>query len=361
MTARFDLPRDKYSDPAAVEAELARGADLFADDAIFWLVMWGSPQTLALALPFVEDIDRFGSEVGEGRTLLWTALFAGKHEMAAMLHDAGADPWLDQMGGWSPGRLALAGPAPDLFDTPPERVGLTRAEIELIDSAARSTPACTALADAQGWSLCAVACIDSAEALRRLQAIPAEDLPDDPRDWPTAMDGRPLVVAHETSGGCLLLHPCSFEASMPGVLCRVASDTRAYAVFDNAARGRQAVMPRTECCKGGICRRAGCHGLANTPARSSCLISRPTVGRRVPLSRKPAGQPVSSRPIPPISSSRTAPSHTFRKTSTGGRTACSTVQTVEWGEPAGEALQSSPLSESEQLEHSVRRPARLPS
>ncbi|MBD2758472.1 hypothetical protein IEE94_02965 [Yimella sp. cx-573] len=58
-------------------------------------------------------------------------------------------------------------------------------------------------------------------------------------DWPTAMDGRPPVVARETSGGCLLLHPCSFEASIPGVLCRVASNTRAYAVFDKAARGRQ--------------------------------------------------------------------------------------------------------------------------
>ncbi|QIJ60869.1 hypothetical protein [Streptomyces sp. JB150] len=47
---------------------------------------------------------------------------------ARALVEAGADPWRRLIGGWSPGRLALAGPTPDPFPLPEGEPGLSDAE-----------------------------------------------------------------------------------------------------------------------------------------------------------------------------------------------------------------------------------------
>src|ERR1700760_1357320 len=55
----------------------------------------------------------------QGRTALWDAVMYRHHEVARLLVAAGADPWRPLIGGWSPGRLSLAGPEPALFGPPP--------------------------------------------------------------------------------------------------------------------------------------------------------------------------------------------------------------------------------------------------
>jgi hypothetical protein len=61
--------------------------------------------------------------------ILWEAVFNNRPDNARVLAGAGADPWQTMMNGWSPGRLSLATPTPDLFALPDGEAGLTAAEI----------------------------------------------------------------------------------------------------------------------------------------------------------------------------------------------------------------------------------------
>lgn len=63
-----------------------------------------------------------------------------------ILTAVGADPWLSMMAGWSPGRLSLAGPEPDLFPNRPDGVALTPAETEAIAEPARRSRSVTSAA-----------------------------------------------------------------------------------------------------------------------------------------------------------------------------------------------------------------------
>ncbi|NED01512.1 ankyrin repeat domain-containing protein, partial [Streptomyces sp. SID6648] len=92
---------------------------------------------------------------------------------ARALAAAGADPWRPSLGGWSPGRLSLAGPTPQLFPVP-EGVSLSDTERAAAQEAHRLT---TALGEFyyDGTGLACVAGIDAAEAVRRLQATPVVD------------------------------------------------------------------------------------------------------------------------------------------------------------------------------------------
>lgn len=86
--------------------------------------MFGSPGVVAELARRVADVDA----VEYGGTALWEAVLTGRTDNARALVEAGADPWLPLIGGWSPGRLALAGPAPELAPLPEGEPGLTDAE-----------------------------------------------------------------------------------------------------------------------------------------------------------------------------------------------------------------------------------------
>src|SRR3954471_4920566 len=108
-----------WSDLAKIRAFLDAGAD---PDGEVWgyrrplhvAAEEGSPQVVAELAGRVADVDA----EHQGRSALWTAVYHGRPDNARVLVAAGADPWRPMMAGWSPGRLSLAGPTPDLSTVP---------------------------------------------------------------------------------------------------------------------------------------------------------------------------------------------------------------------------------------------------
>lgn len=72
--------------------------------------VFGSADVVAELADRVADVDA----LQDGVTALWEAVVSRKPDNARVLAAAGADPWRPSLGGWSPGRLSLAGPTPDL-------------------------------------------------------------------------------------------------------------------------------------------------------------------------------------------------------------------------------------------------------
>ncbi|MEU0579774.1 hypothetical protein ABZ465_21275 [Streptomyces griseoincarnatus] len=103
-------------------------------------------------------------------TALWEAVVDRSPEEAWALAAAGADPWQPVLGGWSPGRISLAGPTPDLFPVP-AGVRLTEAE-QAVAEEARRLIAALGTFHYDGTGLACVAGIDAPEAVRRLEATP---------------------------------------------------------------------------------------------------------------------------------------------------------------------------------------------
>jgi hypothetical protein len=201
-----------WGDLAEVRARLAEGADPDAELAsrgrpLHMAAEWGSAEVVA-------ELVARGAEVEvdhDGRSPLWIAVQAGEVESARVLAAAGADPWRAMMAGWSPGRLSLASRTPDLFDRPPGTPGLTEAERAAAAEAHR-------LIDAigkpyyEGLSLCCVAGVDAAEAVRRLGATDAET--DDAEDmvrrlWDDLLGDEALLTVGVTDvdGGCVVSQP----------------------------------------------------------------------------------------------------------------------------------------------------------
>jgi hypothetical protein len=96
----------------------------------------------------------------EGRTALWVAVFNNHPDNARALVAAGADPWRPMMNGWSPRRLSLATPAPDLFPPPDGEAGLSAA----VAAAGHMTTALGRF-DHDGFSLACVAGITNPHRL----------------------------------------------------------------------------------------------------------------------------------------------------------------------------------------------------
>ncbi|MEV5086090.1 hypothetical protein AB0K74_48020 [Streptomyces sp. NPDC056159] len=117
----------------------------------------------------VADVDALEN----GVTALWEAVVSRKPDNARALAAAGANPWRQSIGGWSPGRLSLAGPTPGLFAVPAGEY-LTDAERAAAEEAMRLIGALGSFHD-EGTGLACVAEIDAAEAVRRLEATPAQD------------------------------------------------------------------------------------------------------------------------------------------------------------------------------------------
>jgi hypothetical protein len=102
-----------------VRERLAAGADPCAavgyDTALHVAAEHSSPAVVAAMAAAAGDVD----VLVDGRSPLWLAVHARRHDNARVLAAAGADPWQSMMAGWSPGRLSLAGPDPELFGAAP--------------------------------------------------------------------------------------------------------------------------------------------------------------------------------------------------------------------------------------------------
>lgn len=202
----------------------------------------GSREAVAELARRVADVDALEDRV----TALWEAVVSRKPENARALAAAGADPWRPSIGGWSPGRLSLAGPTPDLFPVP-QGVGLTDTERAAAQEARRLTTALGAF-DYDGTGLACVAGIDAAEAVRRLQATPvADDVIDELLDDPYAYDmDESLQIIGVTSvpGGCVVTQPWGYAPQMPGVLARLSAGTVCYGLYANPKSGNQGSIAR---------------------------------------------------------------------------------------------------------------------
>jgi hypothetical protein len=241
-----DIRYDAWSDLDLIRARLDAGVDPGARNAYGWSPLhgateYGSPEVVAELARRTTDLDPFS----DGRTPLWHAVFAHRPENARVLARAGADPWLPMMSGWSPGRLSLAGPTPDLFDNP-SGVRLSTVEAAWAAEAPGLLAALGDL-DTDGYGLACVAGVEVAEAVRRLGASPADDIDID--EWlddpPYGEDDAiPILGLTDVPGGCVVTQPWGFGPSMPGVVNLLSVGTVCYGLYQNPKSGSQGSVSR---------------------------------------------------------------------------------------------------------------------
>ncbi|MFD9691085.1 ankyrin repeat domain-containing protein [Kitasatospora sp. NPDC059146] len=238
---------DSWRDAEEIRARLATGADPedwgFGQRPLHRAASYGSPEVITELAARVADVDA----PQDGTTALWEAVLAGRPDNARALAAAGADPWRPQLGGWSPGRLALAGPVPDLFPVPAGEPGLTAAEQATARNARRLL---ANLGDFHygGTGLACVAGIDAAEAVRRLSGEPVgeefmADFLDDPYDHDQD-DSLLLVGVTTVPGGCIVTQPWGYTPSTPGVMARLTAGTFGYGMYANPKSGNQGGIHR---------------------------------------------------------------------------------------------------------------------
>ncbi|MGW4996545.1 ankyrin repeat domain-containing protein [Streptomyces hydrogenans] len=204
--------------------------------------LFGSPEVVAELAGRVADVD---AQEG-GVTALWEAVISRKPENARALVAAGADPWRTSFGGWSPGRLSLAGPTPELFAVP-AGVGLSPGERAAAEEARRLLAALGEFFH-DGLGLACVAGIDAAEAVRRLDGSPVpddvmEEFLDDPYDYDMDESLR-FVGVTSVPGGCVVTQPWGYAPQMPGVLARLSAGTFCYGLYVNPKSGNQGSVAR---------------------------------------------------------------------------------------------------------------------
>ncbi|MGW3351619.1 ankyrin repeat domain-containing protein [Nonomuraea rubra] len=230
---------DGWSDLDLIRDRLAAGADpnsgvRIFDKPLHVAAEQGSPEVVAELALRVDDVDA----EHRGRTALWMAVFEGRVDNARALLAAGADPWRLMMDGWSPGRLSLAGPTPDLFPFPSPETGLSEAEAA---AAAEAKRLILALGDFYygGLSLACVADVSAAEATARLEAAPADDVDIDVlyETWWNVPDADMIVGITDVPGGCVITQPWGFTPSTPGVVKRVSQGTVCYSMYSNPKGG----------------------------------------------------------------------------------------------------------------------------
>ncbi|MEU3105392.1 ankyrin repeat domain-containing protein [Streptomyces griseoflavus] len=234
-----------WTDVAEVRRRLDRGADpehWGGGRPLHRAAAFGSPQVVAELADRVSDVDA----TQHGVTALWEAVVSRKPDNARTLAAAGADPWRPSPGGWSPGRLSLAGPTPDLFPVPDGEY-LTDAERTVAQEAHRLI---TALGTFyyDGTGLACVAGIDAAEAVRRMEAVPVADeviaeLLEDVYRYDAAESLR-IVGVTSVPGGCVVTQPWGYAPHMPGVLTRLSTGTVCYGMYANPKSGNQGSIVR---------------------------------------------------------------------------------------------------------------------
>ncbi|MBD0742571.1 ankyrin repeat domain-containing protein [Streptomyces sp. CBMA152] len=202
----------------------------------------GSAEVVGELARRVADVDALEN----GVTALWEAVVARQPDNARALVAAGADPWRPSIAGWSPGRLSLAGPTPRLF-TVPAGERLTDTERAAAEEAARLIGALGSFYY-EGTGLACVAGIDAAEAIRRLEATPAQDeVVDEVLEDPYAYEMDeilPIVGVTSVPGGCVVTQPWGYAPQMPGVLTRLSAGTVCYGLYANPKSGNQGSIAR---------------------------------------------------------------------------------------------------------------------
>ncbi|MFF7988973.1 ankyrin repeat domain-containing protein [Kitasatospora xanthocidica] len=237
---------DSWRDHGEIRARLDAGADPDAWEGgspLHRAAGFGTPEVVAELARRVTDVDA----PEHGTTALWEAVAQHRPDNARALAAAGADPWRPQLGGWSPGRLALAGPTPDLFPAPASEPGLTEAE-QATARRGRQLVRALGVFPHEGTGLACIAGIDAAEAIRLLDAHPAdEDLMADFLDDPDEYDwDEGLLIAGVTTvpGGCIVTQPWGYTPSTPGVLTRLTVGTFGYGFYANPKSGNQGSIAR---------------------------------------------------------------------------------------------------------------------
>ncbi|MGY0231236.1 ankyrin repeat domain-containing protein [Longispora urticae] len=233
------------TDVEEIRARLDAGADPHAGPhfrPLHTAAAHGSPEVVSLLAGRVDDVDAYQ----DGRTALWEAVYGRRPDNAHALVAAGADPWRPMMSGWSPARLSLAGPTPDLFERPPGTTGLTPAESAAVQERHRLTGL---LGDVhfEGNSLACVADVDAAEAARRLDGTPVEQPEMDAlweawsvADWNDVEDEiMSYVGVTDVPGGCVVLQHEGYMVSTPGILGRLSVGTIGYGMYANPKSGDQ--------------------------------------------------------------------------------------------------------------------------
>ncbi|WP_392895423.1 ankyrin repeat domain-containing protein [Streptomyces sp. LN699] len=250
MTGRKDgwvgMVWESWADHDDVTRRLDEGADPEAWSGgrpLHRAASWGSPRVIAELARRVMDVDA----LEDGTTALWKAVWSDRPDNARALAAAGADPWKPLIGGWSPGRLSLAGPTPDLFGVPEGMRGLSLVERTTARAGARLV---AALADLhyEGTGLACVAGIDAEEAARRLEATPADaEVLKQLREEPWAYDFDPnlqIVGVTTVRGGCIVTQPWGYAPSTRGVLTRLSAGTVCYGLYANPKSGDQGKIAR---------------------------------------------------------------------------------------------------------------------
>jgi len=228
-----DAQWEGWEDLSLIRAVLEAGADPNPEEDYSPLhpaAESGSAEVVAELAGRVHDID---AEL-DGRTALWVAVFERRPDVARVLAAAGADPWRPMMAGWSPGRLSLAGPAPDLFGAPP---GGTDCQPTRPPAAAEAPLLLMADYSYVGTGLACVAGISGAEAARRLEATPTAGPPDD--DGPRDEGSVDVVGVTDVPHGCVVTQPWGYAPQMPGVQARLSAGTVCYGMYANAKSGNQ--------------------------------------------------------------------------------------------------------------------------
>ncbi|MET8336916.1 ankyrin repeat domain-containing protein [Streptosporangium canum] len=236
-----------WTDLSLIRARLDAGADPntgvhFHVRPLHAAAERGSPEVVAELAGRVDDVDA----EQEGRTALWTAVFNNRPDNARALVAAGADPWRPMMNGWSPGRLSLATPTPDLFTLPDGEAGLSTAETAAVTEAGRLV-AVLGEFDYDGFSLACMAGLTAAEAVQLLGAVPADDddveeIMNDP--FSDFDDSLAVVGVTDVPGGCVVSQPWGYIACTPGVAKRLSAETVCYAMCDNPKSGNQGAVAR---------------------------------------------------------------------------------------------------------------------
>lgn len=234
-----------WTDLNTVRALLANGADPNAGDGwpgppLYAAAEFGSPAVVAELAQRVRDVDA----ISFGRTALWRAVAANRPDNARALVAAGADPWREMMSGWSPGRLSLASPTPDLFGSGP---ALAPEELAAVAESRRLIDA-TGDLYLEGVGVACVAGIDAAEAVRRLAAEVVDGDYDEMMDtWLNDPLDRETILtmwATDVPGGCVLAQPWGFGPQLPGVTTALSAGTTCYGMYDNPKSGNQGSIIR---------------------------------------------------------------------------------------------------------------------
>ncbi|MFI9051247.1 ankyrin repeat domain-containing protein [Streptomyces sp. NPDC053427] len=253
------MTHDGWKDAELVRARLANGAapDSTGPDVqetpLHRAAATGSPQAVAELIARAHDVD---ARDDEGCTPLWRAVCHGAQENAALLLEAGADAWSPQLGGRSPGRLALTTAMAPLFAGLPGAVPLTDEE----RAAQRDADDRTAVlqgVETDGVSIAFVPGIDEDEAIRRLggdpRTCPVSDGEADPdgvnpddfdEDWEDFEPSEREVGVTGVDGGCVLFQPSWYLLSTDSVLDALSPGTTAYGLYFNPKGGTFGALSR---------------------------------------------------------------------------------------------------------------------